>query len=256
VTSSLPFFWLLFVVSWKRFVSCILSGLDLSRFASPAVGTTWPFCVDVPLNNQPTNILCTARRFKICSFRININIFLTLTWLSWIDVICEFIQVNISPISKFQFTSSLTKLPLLLCPCTSRDLVGVFWLAPSWRARVDQQWQVGCRATSVFDIYAKCVYASVGRWDWHVIWERTVLMFVRYVPLLPPFINCHNLYFYSYSYKVFPSSVYPRCNSWVLLRFALFDCCGIILWSRDEKHTVVLSCSFRSLYFLLRSVNS
>jgi len=26
----------------------------LSRFPSPTVGTNWPFCVDVPLNNQPT----------------------------------------------------------------------------------------------------------------------------------------------------------------------------------------------------------
>jgi len=28
----------------------------LSRFPSLAVGFNWPFCVDVPLNNQPTNI--------------------------------------------------------------------------------------------------------------------------------------------------------------------------------------------------------
>jgi len=29
----------------------------LSRCPSPAVGTNWPFCVDVPLNNQPTNLV-------------------------------------------------------------------------------------------------------------------------------------------------------------------------------------------------------
>jgi len=34
----------------------------LSRFPFPAVGTNWPFCVDVPLNNQPTNtsVILTA----------------------------------------------------------------------------------------------------------------------------------------------------------------------------------------------------
>jgi len=33
----------------------------LSQFPSPAVDTNWPFCgVDVPLNNQPTNIILCA----------------------------------------------------------------------------------------------------------------------------------------------------------------------------------------------------
>jgi len=36
-------------------VSCWPSLADLSRFPSSAVGANWPFCVDVPLNNQPIN---------------------------------------------------------------------------------------------------------------------------------------------------------------------------------------------------------
>jgi len=37
------------------------------RFPSPTVGTNWPFCVDVPLNNQPTNVNFTKHLFFIAS---------------------------------------------------------------------------------------------------------------------------------------------------------------------------------------------
>jgi len=39
----------------------------LSRFPSPAIGTNWPFCVDVPLNNQLINHLINLMNLDMLS---------------------------------------------------------------------------------------------------------------------------------------------------------------------------------------------
>jgi len=50
---------------------CILLTI-LFRFPSPAVGTNWPFCVDVPLSNQPiihlscANINISFSNWSVC----------------------------------------------------------------------------------------------------------------------------------------------------------------------------------------------